>query len=190
MHAVQPPQMLDLRDSLPRHATKRWRPRPVPIACVVTHQSLGSSRILPPGTLTRYMASYHVKQDPRGRAYGRNWAGLAYHFCIEPRGAIVWANDLGLRTYHTGGARNRDGVGIVICGDFDGGRHRGKATPTPQQRASWQRLALWLSATYKIPPARFFGHCDAPGGTRKAACPGNAIMGWVEAFRHGQIRVD
>ena len=178
------PCLIDLRADLPRHKTRRWRTRPVEaIDCVVTHQSIGSAKSASPGTLTRNMAAYHVNNDPRGIAYGRNWPGLAYHFCIEPDGTTVWANDFEAVTYHTGGRRNRDGIGIVVCGDFDGPGHKGRHVPTPEQEKAWFRLAQWLQAEFGIDVAKFYGHCDAPGGTMKAACPGYVVFGWIEQFR-------
>ncbi|MDP8256774.1 MAG: peptidoglycan recognition family protein [Candidatus Alcyoniella australis] len=182
-------QLLDLRHRLPVHSSKHWRRREIDqIRCVVTHQSLGSAAELEPGLLTRYLAAYHVKSDPRGTAYGRNWPGLAYHFCIEPCGALIWANDLESVTYHTGGARNRDGVGIVICGDFDGPGHAGKHQPTAAQHQAWLRLMAWLEHDLQIAPAQIYGHCDAPGGTLKAACPGYVVHGWIKSYSNAKQR--
>ena len=189
-----------LRTALPHIDTKRWGRRDlVQIACLVVHQSLSPQprEALKPGVITQRLATYHSRSEVRaremarraGRAakdwrmYGRNWPGLAYHYSIEPDGTVIWANDLEAVTYHTGGRRNHDGIGVVVCGDFTGDQHLGRDRPTDAQKEAFNLLIKHLAKLVDVQITQYYGHCDAPGGTMKAACPGYEVYEWVQALR-------
>ncbi|WNF36655.1 N-acetylmuramoyl-L-alanine amidase [Bacillaceae bacterium IKA-2] len=152
-------QLIDVRNSLPRHQTKRF-----PVVEVkrkediAIHHSLTRAELS--GSNAEGYANYHVNS--------LDWPGIGYHFVIEKDGTIKWCNDVSLRTYHVGNYNNQS-VGICLSGDFRTDQ------PTEAQKSSLIDLVNALKRdlpNYK----RILGHSDYPGYEWKQ-CP---VLDWRE----------
>jgi len=164
----------DMIDSLPWHSTKRWRTRDVKdIDRIIVHQAIGAN------ATAESMNDYHIRSDPRGIGYGRDWPHIAYHYVVERSGKIVLCNPLNAITYHTK-RQNAVGVGICFCGDFDGEGHVGKNKPTAEQYKSFILLIPALAEHLGLKLSRcLFGHDDFG----KPACPGREIRSWIDSMK-------
>lgn len=98
-------------------------------------------------------ANYHIKN--------KGWAGIGYHFVINPKGEIFQTNELYTLSYHNG-FNNIKAIGVCMVGNFE------YYQPTEPQKDS----LIWLSKYLKnkIPSIyRLIGHKEYAGQT---ACPG------------------
>jgi len=116
----------------------------------------------------------------------RGWDELGYHFVItNGRGGMDGQVQVGSRWKtqkwgaHAGGTPNNEyneyGIGICLVGDFM------DQLPTVAQRASLERLVLYLMNRYNIPPENVMGHRDVPNASTQ--CPGNALHRYI----HGPL---
>jgi N-acetylmuramoyl-L-alanine amidase len=143
------PKLKDVRNSLARHATKRYVNKGAASKTdIAIHHSLTKT-----GSAEAY-ARYHV--DSLG------WPGIGYHFVIEQDGTIKWCHDLGVVSYHVGNS-NGFALGICLTGDFR------TQEPTAAQEVSLRNLVAALKA--ELPNLKQVrGHNEFPGYAWKQ-CP-------------------
>ncbi len=142
----------DITNELPKHATKRYRQRPLSnVDTIVIHHT--ATR---PSISAEAIARYHVS------ANGRNWPGIAYHFVIPPDGRVLQTNALETMSYHVG-THNDHTIGVCLVGNFT------YAPPTDEQIESGARLVAylrdvigWLAA---VRPHRALSQTACPGAT-------------------------
>lgn len=164
----------DMVDSLQWHKSRRWGVRSVKdVDKIIIHQAIGAN------ATAEGMNAYHVRNDPRGTTYGRNWPHIAYHYVVERSGQIVFCNHLASITYHTK-RQNFVGVGICFSGDFDGPGHEGKNRPTANQCKAFILLIPALAEHLELKLSEcLFGHDDFG----KPACPGREIKSWIDSMK-------
>ncbi len=167
--------VLDYRDVLPRHATRKWRERDLSgTRGMVWHQSLGARDVAS-------NAKYHVEPNhisPEGLP------GLSYTFFIEPSGDTYLCNDLEHVTYSQGdrtkpGDENQLYVAVCFGGNFSGQGHEGKDRVTVGQIYAGIRLWLIMQEGYGWPETGLYGHYHFG----KPACPGTKLSQIVEWIR-------
>jgi len=160
------PKVLDVRDALVKHTTKKYSVRPVNrITHLTVHHSLTHS-----GSAESF-ARYHVQNN--------GWPGIGYHFVIEKNGQIKWCHDVTVRSYHVGNSNSKS-VGICMVGDFR------NSDPTSEQEHSLHRLLKWLQQELSIPVENVQGHSEFPGYEWKA-CPCIDMDALREALKHSSI---
>jgi hypothetical protein len=112
--------------------------------------------------VVRAIQTYH--RDTLG------WADIGYHYLVGRDGRIYEGRALTAQGAHSGGANNRNNLGVSVIGNFSGG-----VPPAAQLEA----VAAFLAdrrAAYGLRPAALFGHRDF-GPTE---CPGNALYAWLQ----------
>ena len=138
---VPQPQLLNVVDSLPRHATLKYDTRTLDkIENIVVHHTAV------PGTIG-------PKEIARYQANVRGWPGIGYHFVIMPDGTIYQTNRLESTSFHARQA-NPTSIGVAFAGNFD------SAIPTEAQLQSGGRLMAWLLQTLKLDTTAIKGHRD------------------------------
>ena len=176
----------DIRDKLPRHATKRFTKRTIDdIAGGCLHHTAGRDN--PYNTAAYHVGPNHVSQTGA--------PGLLYTFYIDLKGVIYWCNDLEAVTWSQGGHgsplagtdANYNYMAIVCGGDFS------KSEPTLLQMLSF--LTLWAHLTGErsaealpvelfdaLPcePSALWGHYDFG----KPACPGPTLQAIIKAISY------
>ncbi len=96
-------------------------------------------------------AKWHVKHN--------KWAGIGYHYVIQPNGNVYQTNELTQISHHTAG-HNTANIGICVSGHFD------KYSMTSQQQNSLIELIKNLKSTFNI--HRIKGHNELAN----TQCPG------------------
>ena len=148
-------------ESLPSHSYKIYDTRELEdIKVLIIHHTTGDAF----GS-TVAIANYHV--------YGKNWAGIGYHYLIDGAGGIEQTNRHETISAHAR-YHNDDSIGISLKGCFTG-----NAIPSDDQMAA----AAWLVNRLKaeLPIEDVIGHkntaySQTPGhGTR---CPGDTWLEW------------
>lgn len=177
--------LVDVSDTLPRHATKRWGRRPLQgIRRLYVHHSGALGR---PG-LEGMRASAQYEIDHRdGDKPEPGWPGFAYHFWLphaedrdaEGRLVVYRGNPDAARTYHTGGPCNVHGIGLCLQGNLT------STGPSVAQATALGALLPWLLARHQLQlPDGLSWHSDSArfGGTGKPSCPGPAVVAWLRAW--------
>lgn len=110
------PQLVDIRDTIPREGAYGDQSRPIPKLTRVWHHSLTKKMLS--GSVAEAFARYHIG------LWGKS---IGYHIVIEPqniiqtpkgpRAAIKYCNTVGLLTYHVGDS-NWFSFGICVAGDY------------------------------------------------------------------------
>ena len=156
LNTVEPPAnpappIIDLVDTLPKHATLTYnKRRPDQIKRVVIHHSATVQKEISQAATIR-----HITAIARGhRMFG--WPGIGYHFVIGPGGLIYQTQRLETVSYHVSGY-NTTSVGVCMLGSFATG-----ADPTDNQIASARALVHWLG--WPVVPHK---------ALNQTACPGN-----------------
>lgn len=143
------PLIIDLTDSLPRHATKSYPQRALSeITQIVIHHTATSPAVTP-----QRLAEHCV------RRLGR--AGIIYHFIVAANGTIYQTNRLETVSDHAF-ERNVESVGICFPGNFT------RTIPTEAQLKAGARLCAWLLQSLHLPLSRIvgvgeFGRTQSPG---------------------------
>lgn len=113
-------------------------------------------------------AEIHASHKAQG------WAGIGYHYVIRKDGTVErgrprWA--VGAHTY----GRNRDTIGIHVCGNFD------IAEPTEAQLSSLSQLIAELCNIYGLIASDdiVVGHRDLMA----TACPGENLYNKMQDIR-------
>lgn len=149
-HLEEPLNIVDICESLPRHAKKVYPRRDrSSITRVVIHHVGVDATVGPYNT-----AGYHVR---------KGWPGIAYHYFIRASGTVFRTQPLDVISYHCGSKYNDMSVGICLEGSFMEGRK-----PTPAQIQSLRRL------TKHFYPWDVYGHRDLC----QTACPGDTWPHW------------
>ena len=148
---IQPPQITDVVDKLPKHATLTYSTRPLSqITHIAIHHSAAPANVGP-----ERIAAYHV---------GKDWPGMGYHFYVQPDGTILQTERLETVSYQVY-KQNDYSLGICTAGNFMGG-----LIPTPKQIESIGHLVAWLTQKLNVKPENVKGHKEFP--LNQTACPG------------------
>ena len=116
--------------------------------------------------LIRGMQESHVRD--------RDWADLAYHYVIDPKGRVWEGRSIKYQGAHAGNEPlNRGNIGIVLMGDFE------ETQPTAAAVANLVALIAHLRRTYGIPPGEIYGHQDL----NPTKCPGRHLEAVVKKLR-------
>jgi hypothetical protein len=167
------PDMVDMRKTLPRHATKTWKRRdPATIQGVVYHQSLeeiGSAS----GNAKYHVGPNHISDT--------GLPGLSYTLFVQRDNKIVLANDVEDITWSQGDATkvgDENAMYLSMCfgGNFSGTGYQGTQSPTAKQKET--ALSFWAYAKnlWMLNNKQLFGHYDFG----KPACPGMELSAMIE----------
>jgi N-acetylmuramoyl-L-alanine amidase len=107
------------------------------------------------------------------QAYHRDtlgWADIGYHYLVGRDGRIYEGRALTAQGAHSGGANNKNNLGISVIGNFSA------SLPPPAQLAALGDFLADRRAAYGVSAAALLGHRDF-GPTE---CPGNALYGWLQ----------
>lgn len=115
--------------------------------------------------VVRAIQSYH--QDAMG------WADIGYHYLVGHDGRVYEGRSVAAQGAHSGGANNRNNLGISVIGNFS------CALPAPTQLAALRGFLADRQAAYGIGPAAVFGHRDLSA----TECPGSALYAWLQDLR-------
>lgn len=147
------PQFKDVRNSITRHATKRF-----PVL-----QMSGKTEIAIHHALVRMgLAGANAAGYARFHVHTHDWPGIGYSYVIEPNGDILFCNPINWRTYHVGNSNNFS-IGICLTGDFR------TEEPTDAQKRSLKRLVDRLQKEYSQ-INRIRSHHEYPGYSWKSCC--------------------
>jgi N-acetyl-anhydromuramyl-L-alanine amidase AmpD len=165
-------KLIDIRDKLPRHKTRRWKKRKS-TEYIVVHTTASDNQ--DPFKTARY----HIHTGKTNHISKKGCPGLVYHDFITKSGIVYHCNDYQDWTWHAG-LYNRKSVGVTLA--YKGqtpGRY-----PTEKQRTALSEHLLRLCLYLKVLPKRIVGHREVPGmftilggGSRKykKTCPGMSI---------------
>ncbi len=118
--------------------------------------------------LIRSMQESHIRD--------RDWADLAYHYVIDPKGRVWEGRSIKYQGAHAGNETlNRGNIGIVLMGDFE------ETSPTTAAVANLIALVSHLCRTHGIPPNQIYGHQDL----NPTKCPGRHLEMVVRKLRAG-----
>lgn len=146
---IPQPDIKDITDSLPKHATNKYETRNLDgIQYLVIHHSAVAGTVGPEA-----IAKWHVEQ--------LNWPGIGYHFVITPDGTISQTNKLETIAFHAKQV-NPVSIGICFAGNFT------DDVPTPEQIASGARLCAYLLQEFSLTGEAVHGHGDFVN----TQCPG------------------
>jgi len=116
-----------------------------------------------------------VRSIQRFHMQGNRWGDIGYHFLIDPQGRVYEGRSLNWQGAHAGDpARNRRNIGICVLGDYSNG------APPAAAVEALAGLIDWLLDKHSIARNQIYGHLELKSGT---ACPGPALLGWVEDYR-------
>jgi hypothetical protein len=163
--------IVDLRNKLPTHPTKKWGHRPLNlIDQIIVHQVLSEGSF-------KNIANYHVTPGENNHISKTGAPGICYHYGIEKDGTVFLFNNESYITWHCKGQNTRS-IGILVRGNFSGPSWKGTEEPTENQLKSLQNLLDWLKNKY--PEIKIKGHCEA---ANKENCPGNKILNFLNKYR-------
>ena len=153
--AVTRPEIHDVVDQLPKHATLKYATRQL---SQITHLCIHHSATA--GTIPlENVAKYHVEE--------RGWAGIGYHFYVKPDGTIYQTNHLETVSFHV--TQNNDySVGVCVSGDFT------YAPPPDKQVDAAAHLVAWLMQELSVSDQNVLGHKEFPNND--TSCPGETWL--------------
>jgi len=132
-----PSRCVDMRDDLPRHATKRYQVRRGGMGDVfniVVHHSGPAPLDMTAEQAAVATANYHI--GPHGDP-PQEWPGCAYHTIVVPSGDWAYCNDLRVVSYHVGDF-NPVSVGLCLWGDY-------REAPVPAAMVdSLEEICRWV----------------------------------------------
>jgi hypothetical protein len=112
--------------------------------------------------------------------FGRGWAGVGYHYVIDPAGRIWEGRPITFQGAHAGSSElNRGNVGVSLMGDFDQ-----QHVPAAQLDAC-RRLIVQLCAKYGVSPNEIRGHSDL----KQTACPGAHLSALLPQLMPGAAAI-
>lgn len=106
-------------------------------------------------TATRPGAVVHVSDVDRWHRQ-RGWAGIGYHYLIEPDGTIEPGRPLWKVGAHCHG-HNRHSIGVAYVGGLDAHGHPAD-TRTPEQTEAIAALCARFMLMFNLTPADIHGH--------------------------------
>ena len=143
--------IIDYRGNLTVHETRQFDMRPLSdINRWIVHHTASDVSV-------EAVARYHVNS--------RGWAGIGYHYYIEPDGRVLLVGSIDTVRAHAFD-HNEDSVGVALQGDFTNGR------PSDAQLDSLARLL----ATQ--PEWAVQAHRDV----LNTICPGDWFHQWLDSF--------
>jgi len=157
--------LLDVRDTLPRHATNTWATRNVTTTLVI-HHTATSADVTPEA-----IARYHVEERDR--------PGICYHYVIAADGTVYWCNDDDALVWHAGCGydhilnTNNTSIGIALVGNF-----MERRPPEAQLAAARDLIALLECRHGKL---WIIGHKRAYNVA--TLCPGDTWDDWRDDLR-------
>lgn len=163
-------RLVDFRDQILRHPTRKWRKRDNADAIYV--HTTASENQDPNKT-----ARYHVTPGKQNHLSKKGAPSIAYHDFIDKYGTVYHCNSYTDITWHTKGS-NREGIGVTMA--FRG--QDGIAPYEDQWLALKQHLVI-LCLYMKILPKNIKGHREARGVSwlsrgvvrYKKVCPGMGV---------------
>lgn len=186
-------RVVDLRASLPRHATRAYAHRdPGGLRGMVWHQALSYGY---GQRAVEAIARYHVSPQSHLKAGGA--PGFAYTLAVDADGTVYVANGVDVATWSHGQREVPDAntalIGVCALGwysyrDKDGQEHPGDEPPPPQEAAL---IDVWRAAQglwgWKADGTAggLLGHDDLG----KPACPGARLDALQDALRAGLPRL-
>ena len=166
------PSIIDYRNNLnwnPRRA--QWKKRSLQkIDKIILHQGLS-------GGDADAIHRYHTSKECH-ISLGRGTPRICYTFVIEFNGDIKQVNSLNDVVWHTRG-QNRKGIGVLLQGDFNGVKHKGKHVPTDEQEIAYRWLMRYLLENLALAPESLKTHANFG----KPACPGYVAEKWVQNLK-------
>jgi len=161
-------------EKLEWHPYRTWEKRSLDeVSSIVIHQALSNADV-------ESINKYHIMPGQNNHLSTYGAPHFAYHYGIERDGLIITANMLEDITWHTR-SQNREGIGIMLVGDFSGEGHTGNNSPTFSQFLSLEKLVDMLVSIFSnIKRTNVFGHADFG----KPACPGYEIMEFIKDYRY------
>jgi N-acetyl-anhydromuramyl-L-alanine amidase AmpD len=164
-------QLIDIRKTIPRHKTRKWKKR-YTADKIVVHTTASNNQ--DPNKTARY----HITPGPNNHLSKKGAPSLSYHDFITKSGIVYHCNDYTDITWH---ARlyNRRAVGVAMA--FQG--QTGESPCESQLNALEEHLTV-LCLYLKILPQDVMGHREVPGmwelvgnGIKKykKTCPGFGV---------------
>jgi len=170
----------DARPLMPK-GPGAWKKRSLDrIVGVCLHQNGSNNFDRPLGTARYHTGPNHI--DSKGLP------STVYNFMVPDLAEPAWlTNEIDDVTWaqgdeHTPGSENEFLLSVLVMGNYDGPGHRGsRPAPSKGQMKALETLLAWLQHTFGFGDEGIFGHLHF----RKPACPGFALMGYIEARREG-----
>ena len=160
-----------------------WLTTPSHITSAVERLSVSSNKTAPTPAAPhrwRYVVLHHSGNATDTIARVRDWhvnrlgwRDIGYHFIVTQDGGL-YAGERWRQQWdgaHCKGARNKDGIGVCLLGDF------ANAEPTDTQRRAAASLVQYLCESFDIPAQNVIRHSDAAA----TACPGGLTWSHVPA---------
>ncbi|MEK7412497.1 MAG: N-acetylmuramoyl-L-alanine amidase, partial [Planctomycetota bacterium] len=104
----------------------------------------------------------------------KHWAAIGYHYLVGKDGKVYEGRPVKYQGAHVS-ANNENNLGISVIGDFD------KHLPNPQQLVALKAFLDDQRTRFSVPKSLVYGHREL----KATLCPGDALMGWVQAYRRG-----
>jgi N-acetyl-anhydromuramyl-L-alanine amidase AmpD len=161
-------KMVDIRSSIPKHKTKKWKKRGK-IDKIVIHCTASTQQD------PNKVAQYHIAPN---HISSTGCPSLCYHDFIDNQGVIYHCNNYEDSTWHAS-LFNESSIGVVIA--FEG---KDKIIPPITQYDALVKHLVALCLYIKILPENILGHREVPGmftifgkGSKKfkKACPGMGV---------------
>lgn len=165
-------KVIDIRKSIPRHKTRKWRKRNL-VDKIVIHTTASNNQ--DPNKTARY----HSTPSKDNHLSKQGAPGLSYHDFITKDGTVFHCNNYSDITWHTKGW-NKAAIGIALAFKGQTGE-----PPTAAQELSLKEHLVILCLYMKVLPENIKGHREGPGMLRsllgkgpkkyKKTCPGWGI---------------
>ena len=185
--AIKDGWIIDLRDVMPRHKTKKFRRRrsQKDIFGKCDHHSASTNQI-PEKTGEYHVGSNHVSEDGcPAILYTAGTSQLIYPgrvLLFNDLEDIPWSQGKGDDGQHEdwSGDENRHLLSFLVFGDFDEGGRRGRSRcPSVPQLDAREMFNMWSQEVFGFGDDGMFSHSDFG----KAYCPGHVIRSDNEALR-------
>ena len=179
----------DHRDTLPRHATKRYGYRsPEAILSVCYHHQGGDPRVGPVVDGSAYteavyaIARYH--SGPDSHLSPRGAPGIAYTLVVDPSGGIHFCNDIETRTWSQGyrgrpGDENKTWMGVLFMGNMVSQGNPSGHAPTDAQLKMAKTLWDDVFAPFGLDASEATTH----NRLGKPNCPGDHLTSVINEIR-------
>ncbi|TVR42873.1 MAG: LysM peptidoglycan-binding domain-containing protein [Planctomycetota bacterium] len=105
------------------------------------------------------------------------WADIGYHYLVGRDGRIYEGRRVDRQGAHSGGANNRNNLGISLIGNFE------RRLPDSLQLEPARRLLSEQLRHYNLARSALRGHRE----WSPTICPGDALFAWMVSFRDGRI---
>lgn len=160
-------QIVDIRDQLPRHATRKWAKRKQ-TKYIVVHCTAGTNQD-PFRTAQYHIGPNHISK--------KGCPGIVYHDYINHKGTVYHCTDYDAHTWHAS-AWNKKAVGIVMAYEGE------DISPPAAQYDSLVKQLVILCLYLKVIPQNIRGHRELPWmftiigkGSKKFKkwCPGKVV---------------